>query len=158
MSKKRADLLLEIHQTSLLTQRLLHSRMHQFKQDDELSPAQIRVIHILKHIQPVSFKALASKMLLTPGAISQFLDPLLKNGYVKRSQDENDRRVSYIALTDKGNQKAEKLSENFRTIHTEALSTLSTEELTELLGIQRKMLTYLEDHTESANSPEKLNN
>jgi DNA-binding MarR family transcriptional regulator len=148
MPTSRTELLQDIFSTSSLTQRLLHARLHQTDGQDSLSPAQIQVLFYMRHIQPVSFKALASKLHLTPGAITQLTDPLIRAGYVSRIQDDKDRRVAYISLTELGGERVDELKKCYRAVYTEAVSTLDTEELRALLRIQRKMLAYLESHVE----------
>jgi len=109
-----------------------------------LSPASIRTLFVISHSQPVQPKDLAGKMYLTPGAVTQSIDALVREGYLTRTHDENDRRSTFISLTAKGEEKVTKLQAAHQERFTRMVSELSDEELESFLHVQQKMLHYLE--------------
>lgn len=75
--------------------------------------------------KPFTTTQLAQKMEITNAASSQMVDKLVHFGFVERVADENDRRVSWVCLTDKGKQQ-------LRVAYLEASSFI--EGLIEYLG------------------------
>jgi DNA-binding MarR family transcriptional regulator len=150
MPTSRSELLQEIFSTTFLTKRLMHTRLQQSDGQVDVSPAQIDLLLCMRHMPPVSFKELACRMHLTPGAVTQLTDPLTRAGYVSRVPDDQDRRMAYISLTEAGVEKMTKLGKTYQTILSEVLSSLDIQELEMYLRVQRKMLAYLEAH---ANEP-----
>ncbi len=75
--------------------------------------------------KPFTTSQLAQKMDVTNAASSQMVDKLVHVGLVERIADENDRRVSWVCLTEKGKQ-------SLRLAYTEAASFI--EGLIEYLG------------------------
>jgi MarR family 2-MHQ and catechol resistance regulon transcriptional repressor len=67
-----------------------------------LAESDFRVLEALLHKGPLPVNTIGTKVFLTPGSISVAVDRLLGRGLVSRVEDENDRRVRIVALTQKG--------------------------------------------------------
>src|SRR5919112_6892693 len=52
--------------------------------------------------RPLRVKELAEAVVLSPTAMSRFVDRVAKAGYVRREPDPDDRRALQIVITDKG--------------------------------------------------------
>lgn len=79
--------------------------------DMEFGHNQIAVLHKLSYAS-ATMGELAEYTLSDKGAISRTVSVLEKEGYVKRTNDKDDRRIVHIELTAKGRthaQKAQKL-------------------------------------------------
>lgn len=61
------------------------------------------VIHSIGDGDPIMVSALSQKLEISNAAATQLVDTLEKHGWIKRVQDEHDRRVTLIALTEDGN-------------------------------------------------------
>ena len=49
-----------------------------------------------------NMSSIAAKLKITVGSLTTSMNSLVKKGYVKRERGEEDRRVVYISLSDKG--------------------------------------------------------
>jgi DNA-binding MarR family transcriptional regulator len=85
-----------------------------------LSPIQIQFILFLRK-KPKKFRkvtSLSSEFHLTPPTVSNAVNSLIRKGMVTRKNDPSDRRVYYLALTEKGEKIAEHLAEWNRSLKT----------------------------------------
>lgn len=122
--------------------RLLMAQMHAgANMCDPLPHAQIEMLMTISQLQPVSFKRLADSSHLTPGAVTQIVEQLSQQQLVARKQSVTDRRISYLSLAEKGEEKIAYIKAH-HSAHIEQLtSCLTTEELQQLLHIQEKLIT-----------------
>ena len=67
-----------------------------------LSVSQCYIIETLHRFGPLNMKNLADKMHLSISTITRVVAPLVKNGFVQREEDQKDRRIRLITLTQKG--------------------------------------------------------
>jgi DNA-binding MarR family transcriptional regulator len=139
---KRKELLQEIVSVQLEAKHAMFSHFQRAFADTGLSPAPLHLLMTMMRCGRVSTKDLASKLHLTPGAVSQLVDGLEQSGFITREQDEHDRRVTHLSLSDVGKQKMLGLQKKRDYIFAEAMSTLSDDELEIFLKGQRKMLAY----------------
>ncbi len=89
-------------------------------------------MHIIEAIglgNDSTMSAVARRQGVTAGSLTTSINSLVKKGYVVRSRSEQDRRIVYISLTEKG-RKAYYHHENFhREMINAAVKNLSEEEL-----------------------------
>lgn len=91
---------------------------------------------------PFTTTQLAQKMDVSNAAVSQMVDKLAHAGLVQRVSDENDRRITWVSLTDLG-------KENLRKAYTEAsefiggmIDYIGEEDTKVILPIMDKVLDY----------------
>ena len=60
------------------------------------------IIHSIEEGKPVMVSQLSQKMEITNAASTQMVDSLVKHGWVSRTQDEHDRRIMWVDLTEEG--------------------------------------------------------
>lgn len=117
------------------------------QQEIQLSPSQIQaLITIFELPPPVYAKQLARGLRLTPGAISQLVDSLQVCGYISRSSNPQDRRMSHLSLTGKGQDMVAFCNEAYNSLLKRAMATLDSAELQQLTNIQRKILQHMESN------------
>lgn len=80
--------------------RLLMKRTH--KKDNNTRFVLV-ILHSIDEGKPVMISQISQKMEISNAASTQIVDNLEKQGWVHRIQDENDRRVIWVDLTEKGN-------------------------------------------------------
>ncbi len=89
-------------------------------------------MHIIEAIglgNESTMSAVARKLRITAGSLTTSINSLVKKKYVERHRSEQDRRIVYISLTEKG-RKAYFHHENFHRQMTNAgIASLSKEEL-----------------------------
>jgi len=125
-------------------QRAWKMRMYGAMGKESLSPAQIGILFHLRHSQPVSGRKLAATLQMTPSSITQFIDGLDQLGYITREQDQQDRRIVYLGVSKKGEEKIKNLEERRKEYFKKFTETLSDEELMTMARIQKKMAQQLE--------------
>ncbi len=78
------------------------------------------------------------------GNLSKLVNDLVKKGFAKRIQKENDRRNVYISLTDKGNELMNEESEMFLKNAEYTLKNLTDEEKRDFLQKYKDITDYME--------------
>ena len=79
---------------------------------------------------------------ITKPAISQALKKLEQGGYIKRKVNNDDRRVVYVYLTKKGEQRLKLTDEHFKTHIDKALSKMEDEEVELFIKYAEKFIKY----------------
>jgi DNA-binding MarR family transcriptional regulator len=88
---------------------------------------------------------LAKGMNVTTAAMTGVIDRLVRDGYVTRENDPDDRRVIKVRLTAKGDKVAKMLHEHRRQMTMKLLGVLSEQEREDYL----KILTRIKDGIKS---------
>lgn len=88
---------------------------------------------------------LASSLGYTPGAITNISTKLVKEKYVERIYNEEDRRNVLLKITPKGEELLQEAIEKGEKLHIELFSALSEEELQQLLTLYEKILQNLSE-------------
>ena len=68
----------------------------------EISINDMHIIDAIGIGEPKNMSTVAGEMAVTVGTLTTAINNLVKKGYVKRERGEEDRRVVYISLSDKG--------------------------------------------------------
>lgn len=110
-----------------------------------LSFAQYKALYKLNQHGSQKVSQLAESLTITPAAATGVTDRLLAEGYVKRERADNDRRIVYITITEKGEEIIQKVTESQKeTIH-HFFDLLPDEDIEHLRRIFAKMLSNI-DH------------
>jgi MarR family 2-MHQ and catechol resistance regulon transcriptional repressor len=102
--KAMQDLLMDyltqiISNISQAQSEVLKEKQLQYK----ISPNELRIIEIVgTSRKPKMMKDIAELMSMTKGGMTFLIDKLEKKGVVRRKQNDFDRRVLYIELTERG--------------------------------------------------------
>ena len=80
----------------------LSGRVEAYFSELGLTASQFGVLEALFHLGPLNQKNLAAKILKSTGNITMVIDNLEKQGLVKRTRDEKDRRHYSVGITRKG--------------------------------------------------------
>src|SRR5579871_251965 len=67
-----------------------------------LGDSDFRVLDVLLHKGPMPVNTIGPKVNLNPGSVSVAVDRLYKKGLVSRVENESDRRVRTVSLTQRG--------------------------------------------------------
>jgi MarR family transcriptional regulator, organic hydroperoxide resistance regulator len=104
-----------------------------------LTGPQFYILHLLSTKEKFMVTEMASEMCVKPSAITVMIERLYKNDLVFRERDENDRRVVFIHLTDKGREVLKKAKQKrFQTI-SQYFKHLDSDELENLVKIYEKL-------------------
>jgi DNA-binding MarR family transcriptional regulator len=104
-----------------------------------LTPSQYNVLRILRgEGQPLPILEVASRTITVVPGITGLIDRLERAGFVSRVRCEEDRRVIYVALSDRGTEALAALDEPMSALHHRLLGHLSRAELAELIRLLEK--------------------
>ncbi len=68
----------------------------------DVTMAQLRALTTIRRLGRVNGRQLSAALGLTPGAIVAICDHLEERGYVRRVADAEDRRITWLVLSDRG--------------------------------------------------------
>jgi DNA-binding MarR family transcriptional regulator len=108
-----------------------------------LTRARARVIWQLHREGPVTQRALAEALGVTPRNITGLVDALTDDGFVVRGPHPSDRRASLISLTDKGSSVAAALRDEEQAFARLLFEGVPPEDLTAFLATLDHVLEWL---------------
>ena len=106
---------------------------------------QNRILAVLVMQDGTSQKDLAYLLGIRPQSLTQALETLEEGGFIERRQDEDDKRVNRVYLTDAGRGRAAKVAEDRRAYAEDAFSMLSEDEKEQFASILAKIGSSLDD-------------
>ncbi|MFI5275611.1 MAG: MarR family winged helix-turn-helix transcriptional regulator [Candidatus Saccharimonadales bacterium] len=142
---KRSKDIQDLFATYAVVQRMMHTCLQRAFDELGVAPSQLQLLHLIKHNQPVSLKTVAAELRLTPGAITQQVESVVKAGYVNRNESSEDRRITVASLTPSGSAILKRLERMKQELLTKVVADLNDEELEVFLRVQQKMLVHLEE-------------
>ncbi len=99
----------------------------------ELTPSQYNVLRILRgEGRPLPSLEIAERMIQETPAITGLIDRLEKLGLVQRTRCEEDRRVVFVSITDKGTELLSQLDTPVVELHQSLVSHMTNAEITQL--------------------------
>lgn len=108
-----------------------------------LTHQQIMVIKLIAHNGKVNISQLCSEMSLSKGTVSGIISRLEEAGYVIKIKNEEDKRNTYVAFSDKGKEFANsfrgKINESFDKIFENFTEEEVIELKNNLLKLRRKI-------------------
>lgn len=105
-----------------------------------LTPSQYNVLRILRgEGAPLPILEIASRTVTVVPGITGLIDRLEASGLVKRTRCDEDRRVVYVALTDKASKVLAKLDEPVVELHKQLMGHLAQAEIKELMRLLDKI-------------------
>ena len=78
--------------------------------------------------KPMTMTAISCKLYITKPAVTNLVDRLEKNGFLKRLNHPDDRRVSLLQIQPRGKKMVEKIRERLVGVMVGAVKQLSSEE------------------------------
>lgn len=154
MDSSRKELIKKLFDNSEAVKRGMYNYAHGHFRNAPLARAPLEVLFAIKYMQPASSKAIASRLSLTPGAVSQSVDTLDQEGYVMRTADKSDRRIQHLALSKKGEKLLAEMGKRRYRMMEEITQDLTLEELNVWLTVQVKMAARLKAAHEKQHAPE----
>jgi DNA-binding MarR family transcriptional regulator len=124
----------------LRTSDQLEIRLARLLRGHGLTPSQYNILRILRgEGRPLPILEIASRTITVVPGITGLIDRLEQAGFVNRLRCNKDRRVIYVALTDKGATTLAELDEPLVELHRKLLGHLSQAELRELIRLLEKV-------------------
>ncbi len=127
-------------------QRTIHTYF--FAQTFDLTGSQVFVLRYLCSCPQAKASDIARVSGLSPGAVTQVCDELVRMGYVERLRSNDDRRVVNVVITKKGREKFEVIrklrSDRVRSI----LEQLGPDDVDEFLRIVNRIVEIVESESD----------
>jgi DNA-binding MarR family transcriptional regulator len=95
---------------------------------------------------------LAQRCALTPASVSELVDFLERDGFVRRSEDRNDRRVVVVEITSRGRREIERVGELMTAPVAKIIAGLSAEKRARLAAALADLQEAFASPKESANA------
>lgn len=144
MAETKEELLQKLISNMTTVHRLMMQRNRRVS-DGLLPLSQAELLFVVREDGPLPLKALAEHMQLTPGAITQLVEPLERAGYLERISSKEDRRVSLVGVTQLGVDKLAAMQKCKTDMFKQTYESLTIEELQLMARIQAKIITNLKD-------------
>lgn len=148
MEKDLSEKLLEqVRNCTNLIHRLMHSEHHAVRPSAEeanIGRGQGLVLRILAEEDGLTQSEITEKLDIRPSSLGELVTKLERNGYVERRQNENDKRVINVFLTEKGRETESKFVNPRRAAAKLWFADLSEEEQAELSGLLEKTIASME--------------
>ena len=93
-----------------------------------------------------NMSSIAAKLKVTVGSLTTSMNALVKKGYTERKRSEQDRRVVYIRLTEKGEKAFHHHAEFHRQMIDAGLDSLGEEEVTVLVKTLEKLTEFFRQY------------
>jgi DNA-binding MarR family transcriptional regulator len=104
-----------------------------------LTPSQYNILRILRgEGSRLPILEIANRTITVVPGITGLIDRLEKEGFVARQRCPKDRRVIYVALTDKGHKTLAELDKPLGELHEKLIGHLTKAELKELIRLLEK--------------------
>jgi len=123
--------------------RMMVERYQQYLSEIDLTMVQAQVLRLL-HLQSLSTGELASELGISPPAVTQLTDRLIRKRLIERRAAPADRRSVMVALTPKGRRAIDRFREKRGDIIRAALDCLSDVDRAEVMVSLVKMVAAFE--------------
>ena len=112
--------------------------------------SQARALFIISQHAGMTQGELSEFLDIRPSSTSDLIRKLKNKGLINVTQDENDKRVSRLSITEKGQEHiATGANTDFDDVATELTKGLSEEELTQLNQLLAKLLAGIKDDNDT---------
>lgn len=112
----------------------------------DISIGQLKSLIYIRSRGKASHSELSKVLRVTPSVVTGIISRLKSSGLVLKQPDVDDRRVHWLALTDKGNGIFNQFSQNSKKEIGQVLDTLSQSDLEKLVGSFSCLLTAYKKH------------
>nr|NLI51032.1 MarR family transcriptional regulator [Propionibacterium sp.] len=121
---------------------------HGFAQAQRLHSTDFRALNAIYRAcrdgEPLTSKALAAELQLSPAAITYVVGRLVEAGHVRRDEDPTDRRRVILEVDDPGREVARSFFGPLGAAHTEALRSFDASELATAHRVLRAVIGVLD--------------
>lgn len=123
---------------------ILHKQLEKHK----MHPGQPPMIMIIAKHEGITQNQIAEKLNLKPATVAIMLKRMEKAGLIQRKQDEVDRRLQRVYLTEKGKAQCEFLQQQMQKLENLAVLGFSEEEKTQLKNFLDRIIENLKNQLE----------
>ncbi|EPR11694.1 MarR family winged helix-turn-helix transcriptional regulator [Ruminiclostridium papyrosolvens] len=115
-----------------------------------LKQSEVRVLLCIEQLsheskQVITVSEISKKMLVTSPTVTELIKSLSTNGFIERNVDSQDKRVSDIKLTAKGEKIVQKLITYFTSLFSGLIEKIGEEQSETLLDLLDQVCLYLNE-------------
>ena len=111
----------------------------------KITPPQLIILELLHKLDESGMTDLARILNVTTAAMTGIIARLVRNGYVVRASDPNDRRIVRVRLTSKGAKTAKNMLEYRKKMIAKIFGVISKNERDEYLKILEHIMDHLKE-------------
>ena len=108
---------------------ILNEQSQRVKQETGLTGPQLWAIRVIHEHGPINISDIAKRMYLHPTTVLGIIDRLEARGLVSRTRSKDDRRITWVELTQDGNNLVKSVPEVVHGLLGAALEGISLNEL-----------------------------
>lgn len=113
---------------------------------ENFSPSEISILFLLSNNSSITTGSQLTTVLgVSKGLISRSLDSLLQRGLISFMEDERDKRVRHIRLTEEAAPITDRVKECVEEVNKRLLADISEEELLQMEATMMKILKRFEE-------------
>ena len=146
----RSDILDKVTEELLIIQPLIFRRIRKkFVKtaltdiNPDVSPLHMEIMFLLERDGKLSVTEIGEKLQIARAQLTHYLDVLVRLRMVKRQEGSEDRRITFILLTEKGKTILKKQTTYIRNALMETLDSLSDDELVDISASLSKLQDIL---------------
>lgn len=109
----------------------------------DLNVNEFTVLEVLFHKGKLQVQQIKESILIANSSTTYIIDKLCQKQLVERVQDDIDRRITYVNLTNKGHLLMEKIFPKHEQIILQLFDNLEDDELIELKRLLKKMNSHI---------------
>ncbi len=118
--------------------------------DEEMTNDQYYLLRYMSKRGVCTSTELASAFMVNKSAITAMTNRLVDKGLMKRTRDENDRRVVYLTLTEQGDAWLKKTEERIHKLVESFIMKFSEQEIESFIETYEKLANILQELEEKA--------
>lgn len=88
---------------------------------------------------------LASNLGVSTPAVSRMIKSLVDKGYISKKQDEKDRRITYVSLSEAGREKSDDCGKRMLDVVDRTIEEMGNDDIRELIRISTKLFKHFEE-------------
>jgi DNA-binding MarR family transcriptional regulator len=134
----------QLKQFEDLMARFQRMNFHAMRKETNLTTSQVFILRFLDKCPQAKASDVAKVSGLSPGAVTQVCDELVKFGYIERTRSNDDRRVVHIALTAAGATQIDIIRKLRSEQIAKILAQLGTEDAQEFIRIIGRVVEIVE--------------
>lgn len=143
-------LTIQLHKSTRLLHRSRHhsdgglvenegARIEEKRTFPQVPRSQIRLLRALAQTDSMTMKEIVEEFDIRPSSASELVSKLEVGGYATRQVDNEDKRVANISITEEGRAFADEVDSGRKERFAALFSSLTQEELEELVGLLEKL-------------------
>ncbi|GKV67631.1 HTH-type transcriptional regulator MhqR [Sporosarcina sp. NCCP-2716] len=131
--------------------KVLHEETNRLITSEGLNPTEFAVLELLYHKGKQPIQKIGEKILMRSGSMTYVINKLEDSGYLRRETNAQDKRVTYVAITESGDKLMASLFPGHADNITRLLSVLTPEEQEQASALLQKLGVSIRDLSSQKN-------